>query len=293
MPLFNEAAHAALLAPAPVHLAPGRAHGCGRCTYGLLDPPKLRGDRPLYQERLGQHRVGELRTCDCEAGRAYAAWLTVAETRARLQAEDEADLPRRLAEARQERIFGAAGIPARYAAFTLDGFERLASADPGKHAAVQALRHYQQHGYVSHAGEPKRSLLLWGSPAMGKTGSLSPLFTHLVRGGATGLWLQYNQLMAEMRNFEDGKVDARMSACQSVHYLLIDDLGDPSAAKVATDYARDVLFRIVDYRTSREMPLFITTNLSPDGLVSQFDERTARRLMAACAVIHLGGKTLR
>lgn len=270
------------------------AAGCDECQHGIRRPaPKLRHDRPLYQERLTQWQSGELRLCDCAAGLILADWLQRIHAQQRQHEDDLAGLPARLAEARQDRIFQNAGIPARYAAYTLDGFERLAANDLGKRDAIATLRHYQQHGHALQAGEQRQGILLWGPPGAGKTGSLSPLFTHLVRSGASGLWLQYNQLMADMRRFEDGQVDARMAACQSVQYLFLDDLGDPAAQKTATDYARDVIFRIIDYRTSRNMPIFVTTNLSPQELSDQFHQRTARRLLSACAAIHMAGKILR
>ena len=270
------------------------AQGCDRCRYGIMHPiPALRHDRPLYQERMAQFDAGDLCPCSCAAGLSLADWLGTASHFEQSYRENLAALPARAAERRNEQIFQNAGIPAKYAAYTLSGFEQLVGADPGKRDAIMALRHYQQHGHALQNGEDRPGLLLWGPSGSGKTGSLSPLFTDLVRRGASGLWLQYNQLMADMRRFEDGQVDARMAACQSVAYLFLDDLGDPSATKAATDYARDVLFRIVDYRTSRNMPIFVTTNLAPDMLINQFDQRTARRLLGACAVHHMGGKTLR
>jgi DNA replication protein DnaC len=278
---------------APTIIIPARMIACINCTHGLIDPPPLKRDRPLYQERLAQHATGHLRPCTCEAGRAYAAWLHTAAASERQHTNDLAALPRRMETQRQERIFQNAGIPARYAAYTISGFERIAGADPGKRDAIAAIRHYDQHGHALQSGEQRSGIMLWGAPGAGKTGSLSPLFTELVRRGATGLWLQYNQLMADMKKFEDGQVDARMTACQVVEYLFLDDLGDPAASKVATDYARDVLFRIIDYRTSRNMPIFITSNLSPQELADQFHQRIARRIISACATIHMGGKPLR
>lgn len=295
MPLLDMTAHLARLTqPSAVVAVAERPTGCDRCRYGIQYPvPALRNDRPLYQERLAQYRAGELRPCNCAAGQNMADWLGAAGDNEQQYQDNLAAMPAKLAERRNETIFASAGIPAKYAAYTLAGFEQLAGADPGKRDAILALRHYQQHGHALQNGEERPGLLLWGPSGTGKTGSLSPLFTDLVRGGASGLWLQYNQLMADMRRFEDGQVDARMEACQSVRYLFLDDLGDPSAQKAATDYARDVLFRIVDYRTSRNMPIFVTTNLAPDMLINQFDQRTARRLLGACAIHHMGGKTLR
>jgi DNA replication protein DnaC len=272
---------------------PDRMITCSNCEHGLINPPPLKRDRPLYQERLAQHIAGHLRTCTCETGRAYAAWLTGVAIKEREHNATLAAQPARAAAARQERIFQNAGIPARYAAYTLAGFEQLAANDPGKRDAIAALRHYAQHGHAQQAGEQRPGLMFWGAPGAGKTGSLSPLFVQLVQGGATGLWLQFNQLMADMKKFEDGQVDARMAACQTVDFLFLDDLGDPAATKTATDYTRDVIFRIIDYRTSRNLPIFVTTNLSPQELADQFHPRIARRLLSACATIHMGGKTLR
>ena len=292
MPLLDMTA--TFTAPAAAVTVADRQLGCDHCQHGILRPvPALRNDRPLYQERLAQYQAGELRPCNCPAGSRLADWLGAAGDNEQAYQQNLAALPAKLAERRNDQIFQNAGIPAKYAAYTLAGFEQLVGADPGKRDAVQALRHYQQHGHAVQNGEERPGLLLWGPSGSGKTGSLSPLFTDLVRRGASGLWLQYNQLMADMRKFEDGQVDARMEACQSVAYLFLDDLGDPSAQKAATDYARDVLFRIVDYRTSRNMPIFVTTNLAPDMLINQFDQRTARRLLGACAIHHMGGKTLR
>lgn len=266
---------------------------CVYCDYGLLDPPPLKRDRPLYQERLIQFAAGQLRTCTCQAGQRYAAWLGVTAVREANRSQEESDLPRRMEAARQAKIFQGAGVPSRYAEYTLPGFERIAANDPEKREAIAALRSFEQYGHVMAGDERRTGIVLWGAPGVGKTGSMAPLFTQLVRQGHTGLWLQYNQFMADMRKFDDGQVDARMEACQSVEYLFIDDLGDVTASKAATDYTKDVLFRVIDHRTSRGLPIFATTNLAPQELAEQFSSRIARRLLSACAVIRMGGRTLR
>lgn len=266
---------------------------CVYCDYGLINPPPLTRTMPLYQERLIQFAAGKLHLCTCPAGKQYAAWLGAATLRESARRQEESDLPRRMEAARQAKIFQGAGVPSRYADYTLPGFERIAGNDPGKREAIATLRCYEQHGYALAGDEQRSGIVLWGAPGVGKTGSMAPLFTQLVRQGHSGLWLQYNQFMADMRKFDDGQVDARMEACQSVEYLFIDDLGDVTASKTATDYTKDVLFRVIDHRTSRAMPIFATTNLAPQELAEQFSSRIARRLLSACAVIRMEGRTLR
>lgn len=274
-------------------MAPQQTVACIYCMHGLLDPPALERKMPLYQERLVQYASGQLRCCTCEAGRTYLAWLTSATQKEQERARKEGALPDQIRAARQERIFENAGIPGKYAAYTLPGFERIAANDPAKRDAIAALRHYEQHGYAQVGEQRRNGIVLWGEPGVGKTGSMAPLFTQLVRNGRTGLWLQYNQFMADMRRFDDGQVDERMRTCQNADLLFIDDLGDVTASKSASDYAKDVLFRVIDHRTSRDMALFITTNLAPQELEIQFSSRITRRLLSACAVIRMGGRTLR
>lgn len=297
MPLLTDAAirkmHEVIQVPITGDLS-AWAGGCELCDYGMLRPvPPLRRDRPLYQEREAQWRSGDLQPCTCRAGDALRTWLTGATQRSAQEAATAAALPQMLEQRRMARIFETAGVPDRYASYTIEGFVKLVGADPGKLAAIRAITQYRTEGKATADGADRTGILLYGAPGMGKTGSLAPLFTELVRKGASGLWVQYNELMADMRNFDDGHVDDRMHACQTVTHLFIDDFGDPSAQKTATDYARDVIFRIVDYRTSRNMPIFVTTNLTPDALQTQYDARIARRLLAACAVVPVTGKVLK
>lgn len=248
---------------------------------------------PMHEARLRQYKAGALQFCTCPAGvrrqQGLAADL-VAITQQR-QEQEAARLAR--SQKRQEQLFRAAGVPERYAAFTLAGFERLAGSDPGKQAALAAVRGYQQAGQLSTPNGLKQGVFLYGPPGVGKTGVLSPLFLELVHQGHTGLWVQYNDLMAAMRRFEDGQVEARMDACKQVEYLFIDDFGDPAAQRIATDYARDVMFRIVDHRISWNLALFVTSNLTISDLADQFHARIARRLVAGCAVVQMGGQVLK
>lgn len=297
MPLLTDAAirkmHEVIHVPVSAESC-GWAGGCEQCEYGILRPvPPLQRIRPLYQERETQFRTGQLHICTCRAGDALRTWLTGAQQRTDQEAAALAAMPQIAEQRRLARIFETAGVPERYASYTIEGFVKLVGADPGKLAAIRAISQYRIEGKATMDGADKSGILLHGAPGMGKTGSLAPLFTELVRKGSSGLWVQYNELMADMRRFEDGQVDDRMHACQTVSYLFIDDFGDPSAQKTATDYARDVIFRIVDFRTSRNMPIFVTTNLSPDALQNQYDARIARRLLSACAVVPVSGKVLK
>ena len=55
---------------------PAWAVGCGKCQYGLIDPPAVAvADTSLYLIRTYQAANGRLTFCDCEAGQAYRRYL--------------------------------------------------------------------------------------------------------------------------------------------------------------------------------------------------------------------------
>jgi DNA replication protein DnaC len=59
-----------------------------------------------------------------------------------------------------------------------------------------------------------------------------------------------------------------------------------------SDYSRDVMFRIIDYRCNNNMMTFITSNLSPVQLAGIFHERFVKRLGNICAIIEVSGNAI-
>ena len=240
--------------------------------------------------RTAQFAEGQLQFCDCAAGSRWRAFFKLP------QPENQADILQRQAaeaqERRQQQLWENAGVPAKYKKFTLKSFRDVAGNDPEKQEAFDAVLEYHKEGGLLIEGIIKTGILLHGDPGVGKTGILSPLFVDLLRQGFSGLWVQYNELMASLRDFESGNVQERIEMCQTVDYLFIDDFGDPASTRGATDYARDTMFRIIDHRNNNTLPMFVTSNLDMAQIGDQFHVRLARRLGDACAVIKMGGRAL-
>jgi DNA replication protein DnaC len=256
---------------------------------GLINPPPPDTRQPLYIARKVQYQLGELTFCDCVLGQGYKSYLAGLATKYVSDADELAQAKERYAEEKQRRLWENAGIPPKYATYTLQSYLSLCGSDKGKAEAIKAITTMLKDTMY----QDKFGLVLWGEPGVGKTGALSPLFVHLLKNGCSGLWVQYNELLAQLRDFESGNVDERMKACQTVKYLLIDDLGDPMAERSATDYARDCLFRIIDHRKNHSLPILATSNLNLDGLEQQFHKRIVQRLTEVCNVIEVKGKVLR
>mgnify|MGYP002624168823 FL=1 len=233
--------------------------------------------------------MADLVFCECDNGQRYAAYLAKLDKTYVNDDDELAQAKARYQEEKQRRLWDSAGIPPKYTDYTLQSYLALCGSDKGKQGAITAVTTM----FKDTVYQDKFGLVLWGEPGVGKTGALSPLFIHLLKNGCSGLWVQYNELLAQLRDFESGHVDERMKACQSVEYLFIDDLGDPMAERSATDYARDCLFRIIDHRKNHGLPILATSNLNLAGLEQQFHKRIVQRLTETCNVIEVKGKVLR
>lgn len=274
--------------------------GCDKCDFGRIFIVPMEDARKMFPHAYTLPELlnimfakGLYAHCDCDAGQAAARIL---ETIGAKLAEENARLTADIGLAQQARlnkVFEDARVPRRFADLTLDTFKALAQNDPGKRVALQAIDAYMDHGCVNTPRGKRYGLLLHGRSDMGKTGVLSPLFLHFIRQGRAGLWVQYNDLLAALRDFEGGQVEDRISAAKHAEFLFIDDFGDPSANKTATDYTRDVMFRILDHRNNYQSPTFITSNLDPKKMRDQFDERTVKRLAELCAFVEVAGAPMR
>lgn len=268
---------------------------CGKCDNGLVDPPEIDfttipTGMTTREVRTAQFADGELQFCECSAGDRWRKFFQLP------MPDSQADILRRNAteatQRRRQSLWDNAGVPAKYKDLTLKSFVALAGKDPEKQQAIYAVRKFYEEGGLLEEGLIKVGIFLHGDPGVGKTGILSPLFVDMLKQGYSGLWVQYNELMASLRDFESGNVQERIEMCQSVDYLFIDDFGDPGSFRGATDYARDTMFRIIDYRNNNTLPMFVTSNLDMTQIGDQFHVRLARRLGQSCAVIKMGGRAL-
>ncbi len=262
---------------------------CENCQYGIRNYYNVIRNKvmPLYLESVAAYEAGELNFCDCRAGQSARGWHETMSEKLKLGKLEYQNLQKVVAEKKQSRLFDNSGVPPAFRNLKFITYFERCRNDKGKQTALNVIQEFSATG--SAGG--KRGIMLWGPSDRGKTGSLSPLFVNLLKLSNDGLWIQYNDLLAQLRRFDDGKVDERMQECQRTKLLFIDDLGDPMAEKV-TDYTRDVMFRIIDYRCNNALTTFITSNLSPTELSALFHERFVKRIGNLCAIIHVGGNAL-
>lgn len=146
----------------------------------------------------------------------------------------------------------ASGIPPRYARCTLDNFQPAA---PGQAQALAAARELAK----LFPGQEK-GLLLYGGAGVGKTHLAAALGGALLQRGVAVRFVEYGQLLDEIKaSFEGRGAEGEIiSEYERAPVLILDDL----ASRRVTDWALDVLTRIIDHRYSRnpEGLLIVTTN---------------------------------
>lgn len=242
---------------------------------------------PLYLDKIAAYQAGEANICTCRAGQSLRRWVEKKMETMRLEELELAELHRSVAARRYERLFSSTGAPPHMAEYTFKAYYDRCRSDPGKQAAIAAIREHFDNGKTGG----RTGIMLWGRSDVGKTGALVPLFSRYVSQFGAGLWIQYNELIAQLRNWQDGHVEERIRELQQAPLLFIDDLGDPLSREGVKDYVRESLFRIFDQR-NQNLITFVTSNLSPAELSALLHERTVKRIGLLCSIVEVGGEQL-
>jgi len=74
-----------------------------------------------------------------------------------------------------------------------------------------------------------------------------------------------------------------MDSARRVHVLILDDLG----AHNYTEWTRNKLYSIINYRLNNNLPTVITTNLDLAELEEYLGERTTSRIIQMCRIFRL------
>jgi DNA replication protein DnaC len=189
-------------------------------------------------------------------------------------------------ERRQARLFRMANIPPYFANVDFASY-------PVSDATVDAVRELRR--WATNPPPLPRSLFIWGSYGVGKTGlALSILRARVLDTGAPSLFLTTPTLLDRIRATYSRSPDSAsepevLGAVKNTTLLVLDDVG----SERVNDWVQEKLFVIINHRHDYHMETIFTSNLSPAQLVRHLGERTAWRILEMCAVVHLDGPNLR
>lgn len=165
-----------------------------------------------------------------------------------------------------ERRFSISNVGKRFEESTFENFIQR----PGSETAYKQAKKYAL-GFEEYES---LSLLIWGTYGNGKSRLAAAVATALKDKGKTVVFQSVPELLERIRQtFNKNNTETEqqiMNALLQCDLLILDDIG----AEKVTDWVSDVLFRIIDGRYRKNLPVLYTSNLKP----AELEEKLGRRI---------------
>lgn len=164
---------------------------------------------------------------------------------------------------RVRRLVEAAGIPPRYRHCRLSNFQ-TSSPSPAERTQLQGARTVAEHyveGFLQEGGFRQSGLLFVGPPGAGKTHLAVGVLVELIeRYRVRGRFAEFTSLIHQIQaTFDPGSPESKREILDPLmcgELVVLDELG----AQQMTPWVRDILYLIINYRYTRQLPTIFTTN---------------------------------
>ena len=149
--------------------------------------------------------------------------------------------------------------------------------------------------FVQHWDEFKKDsmgLLLWGPVGTGKSFIAGCIANALLDQGVPVMMTNFARLLNKLTDMYAGDRNAYIDSFNSFPLLIIDDLG----VERNSEFAREQVFSAIDSRYRSQLPLIVTTNLTPEQMRNPEDLARARiyaRVLERCTPIRVDGQNIR
>ena len=149
--------------------------------------------------------------------------------------------------------------------------------------------------FVQHWDEFKKDsmgLLLWGPVGTGKSFIAGCIANALLDQGVPVMMTNFARLLNRLTDMYAGDRNAYIDSFNSFPLLIIDDLG----VERNSEFAREQVFSVIDSRYRSQLPLIVTTNLTPEQMRNPEDLARARiydRVLERCTPIRIDSQNIR
>lgn len=144
-----------------------------------------------------------------------------------------------------------------------------------------------------------QGLYLYGQPGLGKTHLLTDLCRNLIERGVKPsniYWANTSNILTALRSSFGKKYDYGEESVQEKilnklqrKYLFLDDLGTENAS----EWAKEILYTAINYRYEEQLPLFISSNHSPQELAEKLGDKFVSRIIEMCKTAKITGQDMR
>jgi len=174
----------------------------------------------------------------------------------------------------------------RFEKFNLEYYQPADGVDH-VHTAQKALAAAQDFVNKVLRNPHEVGLLFTGPVGSGKTFLAAAIANVLIEKQCRLLFLIVPDLLDELRASFANKNDTSefdlLDIARTVPILILDDLG----AHNYTEWSRNRIYSILNYRMNEQLPTIITTNLDFEEIEHYLGERTCSRLLQMCRVFRL------
>ena len=132
------------------------------------------------------------------------------------------------------------------------------------------------------------SLILMGSVGTGKTHLAASIAHKAIESGIVTKFGNITDIFQSLRDAFTTDEDI-LSEIKSVPLLVLDDLGKENL----TEWVKETIYSIINYRYEHMLPTVITTNLTMGELQERLGDATISRLMEMCKYVEMNGKDYR
>ena len=149
--------------------------------------------------------------------------------------------------------------------------------------------------FVRHWDEFKKDsmgLLLWGPVGTGKSFIAGCIANALLDQGVPVMMTNFARLLNKLTDMYAGDRNAYIDSFNSFPLLIIDDLG----VERNSEFTREQVFSVIDSRYRSQLPLIVTTNLTPEQMRNPEDLARARiydRVLERCTPIRVDSQNIR
>lgn len=182
-----------------------------------------------------------------------------------------------------QRLKDASNLGARFMNRTFGNFE--VRRDPN---AFQQCKAYSQREMLFN--DKRNGLLILGGVGSGKTHLAAAISNSFTDKGIPVLFGTYSDHLEHIREeFDVGGVRKYLAMMKNTPVLVLDDVGKEKK----TEWSKQILFDVINYRYEHLLPVIITTNFDTDGLANHVGEAVWSRLYEMCGGVMTGGKDYR